>query len=420
MSRTAWFNPCAGIAGDMALAGLVAAGADLDRVRDILSGLPVDGWSITAADVLRSGVAALHLDVQVAADVPERTAADVLALLEAAAVPERVRARSRAVFEALAIAEGRVHGCAPGDVHFHEVGGIDAIVDVVGVCAALEVLCVDDVHAGPVALGVGTITSLHGTLPNPGPAVVELLQAAGAPIAAPRPGQLPITMEITTPTGAALLAGLVTTWGGVPAGTISAIGYGAGTADPPGRANVLQVVLCDGDDRGELARSEHPERLVELATNVDDVTGEVLAYAIGRALAAGALDAWVTPIVMKKGRPAHIVHALCREDTVAAVAATIRAETGSLGVRAHPVDRWPSPRAAGTVLVDGHAIAVKHTSGRAKVEHDDAVAVAAATGRPLRDVLRDAEAAALAQPAEAAAAAALAQPADITNERADG
>ncbi|MBA3289071.1 MAG: LarC family nickel insertion protein, partial [Acidimicrobiia bacterium] len=196
------------------------------------------------------------------------------------------------------------------------------------------------------------------------------------------------TMELSTPTGVALLAALAESFGPPPPMTVTAAGFGAGTADPPGRANVVQVLL------GTVTAARVPgpgQAAVELAVNVDDVTGEVLAHTIVALMAAGAHDAWATPIVMKKGRPAHTVSALAGPADADHLAAVLLAETGSLGVRATTVTRWPQPREESTVDVDGHAVRIKRAAGRTKVEHDDAVAAATALGLPLREVLRRAE-----------------------------
>ena len=311
-------------------------------------------------------------------------------MVDEAGFPDRMARRVRDTFEALAAVEGRLHGIPPDDVHFHEVGAIDSIVDVVGTCAALEVLDVDEVRSASVATGTGTVESAHGTIPVPAPATIALL--AGAPTHG-----TDVAAELTTPTGAALLAAMVTTWGPMPAMVVEATGHGAGDRDLDGRPNVTQVVVGRLDDAAATdagGAGRGPGQPMEvLEVNVDDATGEALAHALARCLEAGARDAWVTPIVMKKGRPAHVVSALCDPADVAVVADVLVAETGSLGVRAHSVQRWAAARTMDEVEVDGHRIAIKVTAGRAKAEHDDAVRVAAATGRPLREVLALAEAA---------------------------
>ena len=216
------------------------------------------------------------------------------------------------------------------------------------------------------------------------PAVSRLLADAGAATTG-----IDTTMELSTPTGVALLTVLGDRCGPMPAMRVEATGVGAGTADPPGRPNVVQAIVGELDEggRGEGGRPCHL-----LEANVDDVTGEVLAHAITALLGAGAHDAWATPIVMKKGRPAHTVSALCDDAAFGAVRAALIAETGTLGVRASTVQRWPQHRVDGTVEIDGHTVRVKLGDGRVKVEHDDALAAATALGVPLRDVLHRAEA----------------------------
>ncbi len=402
MRTVAWFHCFSGIAGDMALGSLIDAGADVDEVRALLKRLPVDGWELDVEPVLRGGIAATKAHVRVAESAVVRTAAHITGLVEEARLPDRVSQRALRTFRALAEVEGRLHRRPPEQVHFHEVGGLDAIVDVVGTVAALEVLGVDDVYASPVATGTGMVRAAHGLLPNPAPAVVALL--AGAPTHG-----VDVPVELTTPTGAALLAATVVGWGPLPAMRIGASGFGAGTREMDGRPNVVQVVvgdsLADGaaDGAGPAGLApQHGRRpgqpVVLLEANVDDATGEVLAHTIGALLDAGAHDAWVTPVVMKKGRPAHVVSALADPALAEQVAAAITAETGTLGLRGTTLDRWPSARTVDTVDVEGMPIRVKVSPGRVKVEHDDAARVARTQGLPLRDVLSLAESQARREP----------------------
>ena len=395
--RIAWFHCFSGIAGDMALGALVDAGADLSEVLALLRRLPVDGWDVEAEPVLRGGIAATKLHVHAEEGPVVRTAAHITALVREAGLPERVTERALATFEALADAEGRLHRRPPEQVHFHEVGGLDAIIDVVGTCAALEVLGVDEVRASTVVTGTGMVRAAHGLIPNPAPAVVSLLASVEAPTVG-----VDVGVELTTPTGAALLAAMATGFGPLPAMTVEASGFGAGSRELDGRPNAVQVVLGTRTAARPVATAEGGQPVVLLEANVDDATGEVLAGAVAALLDAGAHDAWVTPIVMKKGRPAHTVSALVDVALVDQVTAVLRAETGSLGVRGTSLDRWPAARTLEAVDVDGHPIRVKVSPGRVKVEHDDAASVARRTGRPLREVLVDAEAAARAEHGDAA------------------
>jgi len=384
--RVAWFHPFSGIAGDMALGACLDAGADAHEVRSMLDELRLPGWSLSVESVLRGGLAATHVVVHVEDDAHHRTASEILELVGRAELPDRVLERSLATFRHLAEVEARLHGTTPEQVHLHEVGGHDAVVDVVGTCAALELLEVDDVVSGPVATGTGTAMSAHGTIPVPGPAVVELLQ--GAPVA-----HVDVALELTTPTGAALLRGLGATWGAMPAMTITGSGYGAGTRELPSRPNVLQLVVGLTADSGAAGAGDG-QPLVELSANVDDATGEQLAHAVSQLLEAGAADAWITPVLMKKGRPGHVVTVLATPDLASSLAGVLTVETGSLGVRGRAVDRWPAPRTFDSVDVDGHPVRIKVTPARTKVEHDDAAEVAKRTGRPLREVVSLAEEAA--------------------------
>ena len=370
----AWFNCFCGVAGDMALGALVDAGADADAVRDILDGLALPGWELLVSPTLRGGIAATDVTVKVSESGVVRTASHILGLIGDAELPERVRRRALAVFRALATTEAHLHRRPVEQVHFHEVGGLDAIVDVVGTCAALEVLDVSEVHVSPIAQGQGMIRSAHGHLPIPAPATIELLRDA------PTFGT-DVPLELTTPTGAALMAALASGFGAMPAMTVSSVGYGAGDRDLQDRPNVTQVVI----GRSEAALSAGQEVQL-LETNVDDVTGEMLAFTTGALLRAGAHDAWITPVVMKKGRPAHVVSALVDPALAATVADVMLTETGSLGIRATALQRWPRSREQVEVHVDGLRVRLKVAPGRVKVEHDDAAAVAAATGRPLREV----------------------------------
>ncbi len=419
LPTVAWFHCFAGIAGDMALGSLIDAGADLDDVRSIVRQLPVRGWDLRAEPVLRGGIAATRAVVSVTDDQASRRFSDITAILGEADLPERVAERSLAIFTILAEAEGRLHGLPPERVHFHEVGGHDSLVDIVGTMAALELLGVDEVEASPVTQGSGVIHAAHGILPNPPPAVVELLR--DVPVVGSE-----IDAEMTTPTGAAILAALAVRFGPMPAMHITSSGFGAGSRELDELPNCTQVVVglrtpgpalfgqptgpVDGpshDRRGNpggepttatLGAAHSPGQPVShLETNVDDATGEQLATAIADLVAAGAHDAWLTPIVMKKGRPAVTVHVLCDPVEAPRLRALLVDRTGSFGVRGSVLERWPQARTLGIVDVDGQAIRVKASRARVKAEHDDVARAAAALGRPLRDVAAAAEAAFRAQ-----------------------
>ena len=378
--RVAWFHCFAGIAGDMAVGSLLDAGAELEAVLALLERLPLRGWRLRAEPVLRAGIAATRAVVDVTDDVVVRTHAHIVGLIEEARLPDRVARRSLDTFAALAEVEGRLHRRPPEHVHFHEVGSHDTVIDVVGTAAALEVLDVDEVAASAVATGVGTVRSAHGFLPNPSPAVVQLLRGI------PTWGR-DLAVELTTPTGAAILAANADRFGPLPPMRIASTGFGAGARELDGLPNCTQVVVGEAMAAG--SAPGQPVALLE--TNVDDATGEVLAHAVGALLDAGAHDAWITPVVMKKGRPGHTVSALVDPVLMDAVRAVLEAETGTLGVRGTIVERWPSTRVMAEVDIDGAPVRVKVSPGRVKVEQADAARAAARQRVPLREVLYRAE-----------------------------
>ncbi len=382
--NVAWLHPFAGIAGDMTLGALLDAGAELSFVVSTLEGLNIDGWSLTTEQVDRNGIRATRAVVDAPEQHHHRHWSDIRSMLEQASLPERVRTRALAVFETLAIAEGKVHGLPPDEVHFHEVGALDAIVDIVGSCAALESLNIDEVASGPVAVGVGSISAAHGILPNPPPAVVNLLE--GIPTVS-----VDVDMELTTPTGAAIIKALADRVGPMPDMTISGSGYGAGTRDLVDRANVTQVIVGTSTDTAS-PTDERVEKVTELSTNLDDVTGEVLGHAISQLVDAGALDAWVTPIVMKKGRPAHTLSVLATPTDAPSLVDVMMSTTGTLGVRSRQIERTVAARRIVTVSVDGHRIDVKVSNFRAKAEFDHALEAAEALGVPVTEVAARAEA----------------------------
>ncbi|MHA6782425.1 nickel pincer cofactor biosynthesis protein LarC [Pseudonocardia saturnea] len=360
-----WLNPVSGISGDMLLGALLDLGAPLDDVRAAVAATGLQGWTLDAERVTRGALGATRAVVTVHDTATERRAGVLLD--HVAAWPMAVRA-----VRAIAEVEGRLHGVDPAQVHLHEIGGLDTVVDTVGVAAACDLLGVTALHCGPLPLGSGTVATRHGVLPLPAPATAALLAAAGAPVTGAGKG------ETVTPTGAALLVGAV--FGPVPPMRLSAVGYGAGSRDDPERPNVLQALL--GEAQGVVAS------MVLLETNVDDVTGELLGHLVARLLDAGAADAWLTPIVMKKGRPAHTVHVLAAPDRVAGCERIVLSETGSLGVRRSSVERVALPRRSSVVEVAGHPVRVKHGPWRSKPEHDDVAAAATALGLPLREVAR--------------------------------
>jgi uncharacterized protein (TIGR00299 family) protein len=382
--RIAWFNCFSGIAGDMTLGSLVDAGADTDELVKLLGRIPVGGWSLEFEPVLRNGLAATRAIAR-ANDGVVRTFMHVLGLLEEARLPERVRARAVAAFSVLAEVEGRLHRRPPAQVHFHEVGGHDAIIDVVGSAIALELLGVDTVSSSPVANGTGVVRTSHGVLPNPAPAVVELL------VGIPTVGR-DVNVELTTPTGAAMLRAWGSHFGPMPAMTIERSGFGAGSRELEGTPNCTQVVIGTAAPIEGSGTGPAGQPLVVLQSNLDDVTGETLAHAVGRLIEAGALDAWLHPVVMKKGRPGHVLSVLCDPALASELSAVMSAETGTLGVRAAGVQRWSTERGPGVAEVEGLPVRVKVSPGRVKAEYTDAARVAHLSGLPLIEVAARAEA----------------------------
>ncbi len=283
-STLAWFHCFAGIAGDMALGSLVDAGADVDEIRALLDRLDLPGWHLEFEEGLRGGIACTRAIVG-GDDVVVRTHGVIAALIEGAALPARVTARAQAVFHKLASVESALHRRPIDQVHFHEVGGHDAIIDIVGTAAALEVLGVDEVCASAVATGTGMVRSAHGRLPNPAPATVRLLEGI------PSYGR-DVTIELTTPTGAALLAALSSAFGPLPDMTVASSGFGGGAGEMDDLPNCTQVVI--GHRSSDPAIGAGQGALL-LETNLDDVTGEQLGLAVAAALEAGAFDAWVSP-----------------------------------------------------------------------------------------------------------------------------
>jgi uncharacterized protein (TIGR00299 family) protein len=369
---------------------LVGAGVPIDVLQRAVDAASPEPVRLRAEAVTRNGFAATRVHVDVTDSVHHRSWRDIRTMLLESALAAEVRDLALRVFERLATAEGAVHGQDPLDVHFHEVGALDAIADVVGACAGFAHLAPTEVVVSPIAVGSGTVRGAHGTLPVPPPAVAALL--TGVPSYA-GPDSAPAT-ELCTPTGAALLTTLATSYGPQPAMTTQHVGAGAGGRDPEGHANVLRLLV------GRPVRpAGDADDLLVLETNVDDLDPRLWPEVITAVLAAGALDAWLTPILMKKGRPAHTFRALVSPDRAAEVRATVFRETTTIGVREYPVARHALPRETSTVAVGGLEIRVKlaRLDGvvvTAQPEYDDVVRAARALGRPVREVLAEASAAA--------------------------
>lgn len=393
MTTHLWIDASAGVAGDMLLGALLDAGAPLVEVQAVVDAVLPDTVRLTVTDVTRAGLRAAKLDVEVlVADQPHRRWSDIRERIVEASIPEPVRGSAIRVFAALAEAEASVHGVAVDDVHFHEVGAWDSIADVVGVAAAVQLLGVTSVSAGPVALGSGTARTSHGVVGVPAPATLEL--AKGWDVAAVGEG------ELATPTGMALVRGLARECETLPRMRVTASGSGAGSKDVEGRANVTRVVLGERSDAAAPTVTPAHETLWVLEANVDDLDPRLWPGVLEALLDAGAADAWLTPILMKKGRPAHTLSVLCDPAHRAALRDVVLEHTTTLGVREHPVERFALGRSWQTVSVRGHEVRVKlsHTpDGRvvhATPEFEDVRAAAAADGIPARVLLEEANAAA--------------------------
>ncbi|CAA9219138.1 MAG: FIG00544673: hypothetical protein [uncultured Blastococcus sp.] len=380
-----WLDLSAGASGDMLLGALVDAGVPLEVLATAVAALPVERIRLVTEETSRHGLGATRVHVHAPPSSEHRTWASVRALLAGAALSTAVRDGSLAVFERLAVAEGRVHRVAPDDVHFHEVGALDALADVVGVVAGFEHLRLTRLAASPVALGSGSARGSHGVVPIPGPAVLELL--AGVPVTGG-----PVPAEMCTPTGAALVAARVDDWTTLPPMRVERVGMGAGGRDPAQLPNVVRLVL------GEPAQPQ-PAGAVVLETNVDDLDPRLWPGVLEALFAAGASDAWLTPILMKKGRAAHTLSALCRPAAVAAVQAAVFATTTSIGLRIVPVGKVALERVHTSVEVLGGTVGAKVAvhDGRVvnvSVEYEDVAALARDRDLPVKEVLRAATAAA--------------------------
>jgi uncharacterized protein (TIGR00299 family) protein len=389
-----WVDASSGASGDMLLGALLAAGVPLEVLSEAVTAVAPEAVALTAERVQRNGFAAVRCHVSVADSTTHRTWADVSDLLAAASLAEPVRARAHAVFERLAAAEATVHGSDPADVHFHEVGALDAIADVVGVCAGLAYLALTELVVSPVAVGSGRVRGAHGDLPVPPPAVAELLRGVPS-YGGPASGGPDPVGELCTPTGAALLTTLGTSYGHQPAMTVGSVGVGAGGRDPAGHANVLRLFV--GEATGS-APAHGVEAPLLLEANIDDLDPRVWPEVIAALLAAGASDAWLTPILMKKGRPAHTLTALVSGDHATAVRTAMFEQTSTIGLREVAIAKTALERSIRTVEVGGLEIRVKLAllDGRvvnAQPEYDDVARAARTSGRPTRDVLDEASAA---------------------------
>jgi hypothetical protein len=365
----------------MLLAALLDAGADMERLRAVPTALGIDGVEITSERVERQGIGALHLRIEASDDHAHRDYGEIRKLVEEADLSERAQSRALDAFARLARVEGAIHGVPPDDVHFHELGSLDTLVDVCGAFVLLDDLEVERVTCSPLPFARGLTRAAHGVLPLPAPATLALL--GGAPLVG-----VDTEAELVTPTGAAIAATIVADWGALPPLTLERVGYGAGTKDFADRPNVVRVVLG--------TETTCPTgRVVLLETNLDDFSPELVPDAVERCFEAGALDVWTVPAQMKKGRPGFVLSVLARPGVEGEIARALLEETTALGVRVSRLDRYELEREERVVEVAGGTIRVKVGMLDGRVvnlapEHDDCAAVAKSTRRTVKSIWAEA------------------------------
>ena len=379
--RVAYLDCVGGLAGDMLLAALLDAGGDLERLRTVPAHLGISGVEIVVERVERQGIGALHVTIEAPDDHAHRDYREIRRLVEEADLPPRARSRALDAFGRLAEAEGRVHGVPPDDVHFHELGALDTLIDVCGAFVLFDDLDVARVECSPLPFARGLTRAAHGVLPLPPPAVLGVLE--GAPLVG-----VATEAELVTPTGAAIAAVAVDAWGPLPPLVLERVGYGAGTADLGDRPNIVRVVLGT-----QTAPATAPVVLLE--TNLDDLSPELVPDAVERCFAAGALDVWTVPAQMKKGRPGIVLSALTRPGAEGEVARAMLEETSALGVRVARLSRYELEREERTVEVAGGRVRVKIGMLDGRVvnvapEHDDCAELARATGRAVKSIWAEA------------------------------
>jgi uncharacterized protein (TIGR00299 family) protein len=375
------FDASAGASGDMILGALVDAGVPAAHLRRTLSTLPIEGWRLISRKVVRAGVTARKIDVRVPAHQRARRWREISRILRRGDLDAVARARALAIFRRLIEAEAEVHGHSFDETHLHEVGATDAIIDVVGACAGLSWLGVERIVVSTMTTGFGTVRCAHGVYPVPAPATALLVR--GCPITG---GDL--EMERLTPTGAAILTTIADDWGPLPAMRPAAVGYGAGTHEPVGHANLLRLTVGDGTPVAP-ARPGNDTMVIEFT--VDDATPQVLGHAGDRLFDAGALEVYTTPVLMKKGRAGHQITVLVRPDDLGAVADTAFRETTTLGLRYRSEGRLELDRSHRRVRTRWGTIPVKigrlgSETVQAWPEYDDCVRLSRKHGVPLKEI----------------------------------
>ncbi len=375
--KICYLDAFSGISGDMTVGALIDAGADSAALVHALESLGT-GASFRIEKTTRLSIAASKFYVDGGDSKHHRHLKDILELIGKAALTDRAKQNSAAVFQRLGEAEAKVHGIALTKVHFHEVGAADSICDIVGACAAFDLLNVDAIHSSPLNVGSGTVNTEHGILPVPAPATAELL--TGKPIYARGP-----TVELTTPTGAAIAVTLAAGFGAMPAMTITGTGYGAGDKDFKEHANVLRVLL------GESSGASESTTVAVLEANIDDSTPQVLGYAMERLLEAGALDVTLEYVLMKKNRPGTLIRVIAKPEDREQLAQVMFAETTTLGLRIHSAERRVKARRIQEVDTPHGKVKIKIAGdGSFSPEYEDCRTLARATGIPLKEILAEA------------------------------
>lgn len=384
-----YFDCPMGISGDMCLGALIDLGVDFKMVLREFKKLRVDRIDVKIERVLRHSILGTSFRVRLTESHHHRTFKDIKGIIKKSALSPAVKDLSLRIFEIIAVAEGKVHGIAPDKVHFHEVGAMDSIIDIVGASVAITSLKADRIFSSPVALGSGWADTMHGRIPVPAPATVEILK--GVPVASST-----APFELTTPTGAAILKAVASDYGPMPSMTIEKTGYGAGKKDFKGAANLLRVVEGEADEA--LAGHKAPEKLTVIETNIDDMSPQVSGYLMDRLLAAGARDVFFTPVQMKKSRPGVLLTVLAETEQKIKILDIIFEESTSIGVRSYPVERHCLERKTVRVKTPYGPVAVKVSAagGRAvtaQPEYEDCRALAEKKKVPLKKVMEAARAA---------------------------
>ena len=383
--KAAYFDCFSGISGDMTLGALIDAGCPADVLRGKLKGLQVPGWQLTSEKVWKNGMAATYVQVKTEDTQTHRSLSTIFGILEKSDLEPRVKDRASSIFRKLGEAEAAVHDVPIEKIHFHEVGAIDAIVDIVGACIGFEHLGFEKFACSALNVGGGTAKMAHGVLPVPAPATARLL--LNKPTYSNG-----VQKELVTPTGAAIVATLCDSFGPQPAMQVSMIGYGAGAGDLEGQPNVLRIMA------GELAQTAldtHSGTIRVLEANLDDMNPQIFGYLLGKALAAGALDVFATPVQMKKNRPGTLVTVLCKPEDENMFQHMLFAETTTLGVRSHLVERRAVPREFLTVNTRFGDVRIKVARIDGGIQHaapefDDCRKLAEEKNVPLHEVMEQA------------------------------